>query len=753
VSNKKLSSFLITAFLALIISTFLFGTLSYSETNRIPDADWPVTRHPAEATLKAKTETLASLVKKIESRGLDASYARSALVLARDFVVYANEDEKNGRPGRAAYVRGYLDEALDNAIGEAQALIRNPKLNRPVPRPPLRNIAIRNGAFFAGGTEVMFGGMGHFGKVRADIPKFSDYGFNLIQIEIGPNSVVTGPDYDDIKTDAIKNDIIKNLDYAGQHGVMINLLLSPHYFPDWAMKKYPELKECGRGFIQYCVSDPNARRVLRRFLQTLIPMVKDNPALQSYTLANEPNFYEHGAAGTRGFQIWLQKKYGDISALNRAWHKKYKSFDKIKVNEDLFSLNAPVRYDWATYHDKICTEFFFWMKSVIRTMDKKTPVHIKFMDDMFASEETLWGIDREALEKFTEISGNDSTTRYPGEIGFAMNDRQNGAFYDFMKSVQPRKPIQNSETHIIADDVSRFYPENYIKAAMWLQYLRGMAASTMWVWERSDDPSLGNNILSRPNCVAATARATLDVRRLAPYVTAIANSIQDSPVSIYYSQTTRILQHDFLEKWEVAYDLARYTGYPVHFVTDSALAAGLDPRRVRMLIVPEYIFTTDELYVMINDFIKRGGHVAAIGNCFKMNERERARSTIEWEKLFCDSKQPKKNCVAILPAAAKTTPEENLALLLRAAYKDIGTPQPELQVTDTVGKPVFGVEFRSAKYKGKNVAYIFNSLDHAVTVRLGAKNRKWHETKDLISSRPIARKLVLDPMDIVLFTF
>ena len=178
----------------------------------VVDVDWPVNSRPTETALLEKIATLENLVAEIEAQKLDASYARSVLVTARDFVGYARDDENNGKPGRAAYVRSYLDESLDAAAADARALLANPGRNRPVPAPPLRDIKIRDGAFRAGDAPVMFGGMGHFNQVRADIPKFPNYGFNLIQIEIGPSSVVTGPDDADIRTDAIMNDILPTLD-------------------------------------------------------------------------------------------------------------------------------------------------------------------------------------------------------------------------------------------------------------------------------------------------------------------------------------------------------------------------------------------------------------------------------------------------------------------------------------------------------------------------------------------------------------
>ncbi|MEW6200453.1 MAG: beta-galactosidase [bacterium] len=721
----------------------------------VPDVNWSVNRHPSEEELTSKTKKLAHLVEQIESLGLDASYARSALVLAKDFIVYAKEDETNGRAGRARYVRGWLDEALDRAIAEAQALLEDPSRNRPIPRPPLHDIIIRNGAFLAGDTQIMFGGVGHFDKVRQDIPKFSDYGFNLIQIEIGPNSVVTGPEPHEVRSDLITERVVKHLDRAAEHNVMVNLLLSPHYFPQWAMDSYPEVKECGRGFIQYCISAPRARNILQRYLEVLIPMVKDKPALQSYTLANEPQFSERNADTLNLFRNHLKQKYGQISRLNHAWNIKYRDFNQVHLTDDLLFLNPAARYDWVQFHNSIGTEFFRWMKDVIRTMDSRTPIHIKIMDNMFENEETLWGIDREALYQFTEISGNDSHVRFPSIIeGYALRYHKNAAFFDFLKSIQPEKPIQNSENHIIADDSPLFYSEEYIHAALWIQYLHGMAASTIWVWERSDDTSLGNNILSRPNCVYAATRTTLDVRRLAPYVTALANAITASPIALYYSQTTRILQMNIIDKWNAAYELALYHGHPVRMVTDSTVMAGLDPQKVRTLIIPEFIYTTDELYGQLVDFVKRGGHVVTLGQCFRMTPQNIPRDTSTWEQLKCGSVRGyDAGCVEILSYPDSSVRRQSFLKLHSLMMDGFGVPRPEIELMDADGEPILGVEYRSTFYNGKRIAYIFNALDRPVALRLRTRDGSWATTRDLINGREITQNLELAPLEIVLFIF
>ena len=88
-----------------LVAIILFSSMRPARAE-VPDVSWPVKTHPTETALNGEIKTLEALIRKIDARKLDSSYARSALVLARDFIVYARDDEKNGRPGRAAYAAG-----------------------------------------------------------------------------------------------------------------------------------------------------------------------------------------------------------------------------------------------------------------------------------------------------------------------------------------------------------------------------------------------------------------------------------------------------------------------------------------------------------------------------------------------------------------------------------------------------------------------------------------------------------------------
>jgi hypothetical protein len=69
------------------------------------------------------------------------------------------------------------------------------------------------------------------------------------------------------------------------------------------------------------------------------------------------------------------------------------------------------------------------------------------------------------------------------------------AWYDFMGDVKDA-PIFNSEDHIIGDR-SKLYSDKenawlaaFVGADMWQGAIHGRDASTIWVWERSFDPTV-----------------------------------------------------------------------------------------------------------------------------------------------------------------------------------------------------------------------------------------------------------------------
>ncbi|MCE5216005.1 hypothetical protein LLH03_03135, partial [bacterium] len=207
-----------------------------------------------EATrLKERTNQVEQLARQVEAKGLATDYERVALAVAQDFVGYALDDLAHGRPERAQHVLAVLDQSLKDTERTLRAYLAGTAKPLLVPRFVTSKVDVKDGAFWAdtvipttGRHErrpVFFTGYGHFNSVVRDLPKFPDLGVNIIQIERGPNSTLPA---EGVVTDEPMRDFVgKALDLAEKNNVMICWLASPHYFPGWALAKWPDLQKGG----------------------------------------------------------------------------------------------------------------------------------------------------------------------------------------------------------------------------------------------------------------------------------------------------------------------------------------------------------------------------------------------------------------------------------------------------------------------------------------------------------------------------
>ena len=100
---------------------------------------------------------------------------------------------------------------------------------------------------------VFFIGYGHFNQVRHDIEKFPGYGANIIQFEVGPSDLFPK---EGVISDVAVRQTRALLDRAARAGVAVNLLISPHYMPQWMLDKYPDMRAKREGFLQDSLHAP-----------------------------------------------------------------------------------------------------------------------------------------------------------------------------------------------------------------------------------------------------------------------------------------------------------------------------------------------------------------------------------------------------------------------------------------------------------------------------------------------------------------
>jgi len=135
------------------------------------------------------------------------------------------------------------------------------------------------------------------------------------------------------------------IDMLHEGGVRIDLATATASPPPWLSHKHPEMLpvmadgvRLSHGARQhYCPSSPVYRFAAQHLVEQLAKRYARHPALAMWHVGNEfgchvPACYCDVSAAA--FRVWLQERYGDLEALNRAWgtdfwSQRYSSWDEI----------------------------------------------------------------------------------------------------------------------------------------------------------------------------------------------------------------------------------------------------------------------------------------------------------------------------------------------------------------------------------------------------------------------------------------
>ncbi|MBI5830914.1 MAG: beta-galactosidase [Armatimonadetes bacterium] len=620
------------------------------------------------------------------------------------FLRWAREDLADGLVDRAYDAARRLSPMVEKMLASPA----RPRAPRYVTSP----VTIANGGFVAtmraaDGTTaqrpVFFTGMGHFGAVRSMVADLPRIGTNIIQVEVGPSAVLsseTGFDDQPIR------DVVGLLDRAAKADVMVNLLLSPHYFPAWALAKWPDLKEFNGGFLQYAIQDPRAKGVIERFLRHIVPMIKDHPALHSVCLSNEPLVIDQSRCKTAlvMWRDWLRQRYGTIEAVNRRWGTKHAGFDAVTIPPAKIEASA-LCVDYVRFNQEAFAGWHRWMGDIVHQIAPKLPVHAKIMMSNHFGAHTggFWSVAPELFADLSEINGNDCC-KWPSNQGaWACEWQGENMGYDYQRSAK-LVPVFNSENHLIVDRFLNDVSPEFIRNVFWQGAVHGQGATTTWVWERTTDPvsDFAGSIMHRPDCVAEFGRTAFDLNRVAAEVTAI--SAQAAPVAIVWSQSTCLWRPAHSTEVGHVYTAANFLDRPLGFVNErdaEAYLAGRPNRALdsaRIVLVPGATHVPTSLLAALERFAAKGGRVVWLGG---LPERD-------------DAGQP-------LPAAERRSLVPDLAgTSEKALWQTLSPLVAQACGAALVQAGQFGLEARSALVGGRRVVNLCNYTRQPMRVTLPA---------------------------------
>jgi hypothetical protein len=609
-------------------------------------------------------------------------------------------------------------------------------------------VEVRGGAFWAdtlvpstGKRErrpVFFTGFGHYGQTVVDMPKLAKMGVSIIQIECGPNSTEPA---EGVVTDQPVRDFIGNaLKLGEQNNVMICWLAAPHYFPAWALAKWPDMAIGGGGFLKLAVDAPQARQIFKTHLQVSLKAMGDSPALHSVCLSNEPTFtnWQFDPFRRAEFTDYLKDKFGTIEALNAAWSTKYESFAAVSILAT-GSLPAeaemtPLHYEMARFNMLMFSGYHRFMADVVHEVRPGTWAHAKVMPVVWGRQALLWGDDPEQFAWMGDLNGNDCSCMFNG-FGdqYAVNALGQNAYYDLQRSMR-EVPVINTEDHIIMDREQRNIPPAATDFALWQGAIHGRGASTIWIWERTYDRTsdFEGSIMHRPENTMAVGRVALDLQRLAPEVVKLQRA--QAPIAIVYSITAQLWSDKAFEAMLNAYEALNGCGVRVRFVSERQAAEG-GLKGFKAVIAPSLKHAPDALATAIAEYCQGGGKLWVMGDAAVCGRDEYNRP----RSLSLPAS-------AVRQFSAEVTSRKLWAMFLTEMKAEgIGRP---VTVTDADGKAPWAVEYRSMRDREGVLVSIANLWGKPQTVRLSVSGGTVHRIRDLRRATETAGgEITLQPME------
>ncbi len=214
--------------------------------------------------------------------------------------------------------------------------------------------------------------------------------------------------------------------------------------PHWMADKYPEVLRVGADGVRnhfnyrhnHCFTSPVYREKVGQMNRKLAERYGTNPAVVAWHISNEYGGDCHCPLCTQAFRDFLQKKYGSIEKLNRAywttfWSKTYDSFDQIEApgkytETGLHGLNL----DWHRFVTHQTMDFIENETAPIRELSPNLPVTINMMFGFY-------DLNYHEMAKVIDIASWDS---YPDwHSGDDVRTAQETAFWhDFYRSLKKR---------------------------------------------------------------------------------------------------------------------------------------------------------------------------------------------------------------------------------------------------------------------------------------------------------------------------
>ncbi len=408
-------------------------------------------------------------------------------------------------------------------------------------------------------------------------------------------------------------------------GIQVVMGTPTYSIPPWLYAKHPEIMVVPLGQVRgpqqfygprqnMDITHPVYRQYAERVIRKIAERYAKHPGVVGWQIDNETTAY--GTAGPSvqaGFKEWLQRTFGTVEALNRAWGLVYwgqllGSWDELPPRDGI--LNPGWKLEWERYQRSLVTDFLAWQAGLVR---EYAPASQWVTQDFH-------GGARQAVDAWDIAKVLDVAAMNPyHETQDALDGWWIAFSGDFTRSMK-RAPFLVTETNaqtIGWDAKGQFPPyDGQLRLQAWSHVAGGAHMVEYWHWHslHSGQETYWKGLLGHdlePNRVYEEAtRIGAEFKRLGPE---LAGLMPRNRVAILHS----VDSHFGLQFMPIADRVSYFTVedqlhkalYRLNVGADFVFAEEPDFAGYDVLVVPPLYVASDALLEKIAAFARGGGHV------------------------------------------------------------------------------------------------------------------------------------------------
>ncbi len=670
--------------------------------------------------MEAARESLAHLTEHITpllNAGVSVLGARFSL--ATEYMRVAEEFAVHGDWPSAVTVARYVTKTTTSIRAFLAFAPESAELLAPLPQPDMSAITIRNGTFYAGDQPVFLFGWNQRVNDATEFATPHRFGLNA--------SVVTALPQPQTTPDTLRQRFDALFASAREQNVAVTVVAPIAAAAPWTPPSLPETMDALQPVEFLAAHQAESRAAMESYIRSLMPVLKDRPALLSVALADKPGFRMEGSEVLAAFSDYVKQMYPDRLAVNRAWQTRFSDFSEIEV---WWTNDRPsYQYDWQSFQQQTAARFFGNLTGLVRGFLPSIPIQIRYADNVFALGQTRLGVDHETLSALTQISGCAVATGLRnGE--YALDYPRSAVMYAFLRSIAPDQPIYNTEQGLWSDaDPYAEYSYEYVHAVMWDGAIEGQDGSALADGLTTDLTDIEHEIYGHPASFEGYVTASVNINRLAPIVAAFQSAPEE--VSILLSMPSLVINDGdpYLQSLLYAFEGVSQSGRKTGFITEEQIRAG-KLSQVKILVIPNMSAISDAAFDAVNDYILNHGIVVRAGTTLPYNAWGHSRTDIVSRSLETVHLQESAQATQFYHA-------------MDAVDSRIGVAQVP-HIINNFYYPFEGIKSRFLIIDGVPYLYMLSLRHEAETVYVTGG---YHRGRDLIDARDVEFPMTLQPLD------